>query len=134
VTTAEIRCINRYLASRKIKVNDGTIVDATIVHAPSSTKNESGKRDPEMHQTRKGNEWYFWMKAHIGVDGKTRIVHSFAATAANVHDSKVLRSLLHGSQTRVWGDSAYRGQTAVIRETALWRRILPIVEVAVPAH
>lgn len=101
--------VNRYLTNRKIKVNNGTIVDATIIHAPSSTKNDFGERDPEMHQTRKGNQWYFGMKAHIGVDSKARIVHSFVATAANVHDGRVLRSLLHGSETRVWGDSAYHG-------------------------
>jgi len=115
---AILKEVNQYLMSRKIKVNNGTIVDATIIHAPSSTKNDSGERDPEMHQTRKGNAWYFGMKAHIGVDSKARIVHSFVATAANVHDSKVLGALLHGSETRVWGDSAYRGQTAVIRKAA----------------
>jgi transposase, IS5 family len=115
---AILKEVNQYLASRKLKVSNGTIVDATIIHAPSSTKNESGKRDPEMHQTKKGNEWHFGMKAHIGIDSKLRIVHSFVATAANVHDSRVLGSLLHGSETRVWGDSAYRGQTAVIRDVA----------------
>ena len=78
---AILKEVNQFLASRKIKVTTGTIVDATIIHAPSSTKNDSGTRDPEMHQTKKGNEWYFGMKAHIGVDSKVRLVHSFVATS-----------------------------------------------------
>jgi IS5 family transposase len=110
--------INAHLAKAGVKVAHGTIVDATIIHAPSSTKNASGTRDPEMHQTKKGNEWHFGLKAHIGVDSKERIVHSFVATPANTHDSRVLSELLHGEETRVWGDSAYRGQTAVIRARA----------------
>jgi len=111
---AILRDVNQHLVSRKIKINTGTIVDATIIHAPSSTKNSSGKRDPEMHQVKKGNDWFFGMKAHIGVDSKTRVVHSFVATPANIHDSRVLGDLLHGGETRVWGDSAYRGQREVI--------------------
>ena len=107
--------VNAYLAENGLTIGRGTIVDATIIAAPSSTKNASGKRDPEMHQTMKGNEWHFGMKAHIGVDSKHRIVHSFAATPANVHDSHLLPDLLHGDETRVWGDAAYRGQTAAIR-------------------
>lgn len=94
--------VNAYLAESGLKVGRGTIVDATIIAAPSSTKNSSGKRDPEMHQTMKGNEWHFGMKAHIGVDSKLRIVHSFAATPANVHDSHLLPELLHGDETHVW--------------------------------
>ena len=116
--SAMLREVNAHLASAGIKVASGTIVDATIIHAPSSTKNSSGKRDPEMHQTMKGNEWHFGMKAHIGVDSKTKVVHSFVATPANVHDSRVIADLLHGSETRVWGDSAYRGKTDVIRAKA----------------
>lgn len=107
-----------YLQGCGIKLSRGTIVDATIIAAPSSTKNRDKARDPEMHQTRKGNQWYFGMKGHIGVDSKTKLIHSVAATAANVHDSQVLSDLLHGKETRVWGDSAYRGQTEVIRQTA----------------
>jgi IS5 family transposase len=118
VGPAILREVNQFLASRKVKITTGTIVDATIIHAPSSTKNDTGKRDPEMHQTKKGNEWYFGMKAHIGVDSKVRLVHSVVATPANVHDSRVLSSLLHGDETRVWGDSAYQGQTEVIRAAA----------------
>jgi IS5 family transposase len=110
--------INEYLQENGLKVSTGTIVDATIIDAPSSTKNKDGKRDPEMHQTRKGNQWYFGMKAHVGVDSKTRLIHSVAATAANVHDSQLLEDLLHGDETRVWGDSAYTGQGDVIREQA----------------
>lgn len=110
--------INKYLQENGLKVSTGTIVDATIIDAPSSTKNKDGKRDPEMHQTRKGNQWYFGMKAHVGVDSKTRLIHSVAATAANVHDSQLLGDLLHGDETRVWGDSAYTGQGDVIREQA----------------
>lgn len=96
----------------------GTIVDASIIHAPSSTKNQKKERDPEMHQTRKGNQWYFGMKAHIGVDSRSKLIHSMVATAANVHDSQVLEDLLHGEETRVWGDSAYTGQKAVIKDKA----------------
>jgi IS5 family transposase len=110
--------INEYLQESGLKVNTGTIVDATIIDAPSSTKNQDKARDPEMHQTRKGNQWYFGMKAHIGVDSQTKLIHSVAATAANVHDSQVLGDLLHGEETRVWGDSAYAGQGDTIREHA----------------
>ena len=110
--------INEYLHENGRQVSTGTIVDATIIDAPSSTKNKAGKRDPEMHQTRKGNQWYFGMKGHIGVDSKTKLIHSVAATAANVHDSQLLGCLLHGDETRVWGDSAYAGQGDVIREHA----------------
>ena len=110
--------INEYLHENGLQVSTGTIVDATIIDASSSTKNKEGKRDPEMHQTRKGNQWYFGMKAHIGVDSKTKLIHSVAATAANVHDSQLLGDLLHGDETRVWGDSAYAGQGDVIREHA----------------
>lgn len=110
--------INAYLQENGLKVSTGTIVDATIIDAPSSTKNKDGERDPEMHQTRKGNQWYFGMKAHIGVDSQTKLIHSVAATAANVHDSQLLGDLLHGDETRVWGDSAYAGQGDVISEHA----------------
>ena len=110
--------VNAYLAQKGFKVTTGTIVDATIISAPSSTKNQDGQRDPEMHQTKKGNQWYFGMKAHIGVDSATKIIHSVVATAANVADSHLLPELLHGKETRVWGDSAYQGQSEVIREQA----------------
>jgi IS5 family transposase len=102
--------IGAYLAAHGMKVSRGTIVDATIINAPSSTKNRQKERDPEMHQTKKGNQWYFGMKAHIGVASQTKLIHSVAATAANVHDSQVLPKLLHGQETRVGGDAAYSGQ------------------------
>lgn len=106
--------VNAYLRKSGIKVSGGTIVDATIISAPSSTKNADKARDPEMHQTKKGNEWHFGMKAHIGVDSAQRIIHTIVATAANVHDSRVLPQLLHGKERRVYGDSAYRGQREAI--------------------
>src|SRR5574338_1314089 len=110
--------IGAYLAAQGLTINRGTIVDATIISAPSSTKNRTKERDPEMHQTKKGKQWYFGMKAHIGVDSQTKLIHSVAATAANVHDSQVLPELLHGQETRVWGDAAYSGQRDVIRQHA----------------
>ena len=110
--------VNGYLARHGRKIGTGTIVDATILEAPSSTKNQRGERDPEMHQTRKGNEWHFGMKAHVGVDAETKLVHTVAATAANVADSKMLGALLHGEETAVWGDQAYQGQGAVLAEHA----------------
>jgi IS5 family transposase len=110
--------VHRHLESRGLKVSTGTIVDATIINAPSSTKNKDNARDPEMHQVKKGNQWYFGMKAHVGVDSKTKLIHTVAATAANVPDSEVLPDLLHGEETRVWGDQAYRGQREVIHEHA----------------
>jgi len=108
----------QHLQGRGLIVAHGTIVDATIIDAPSSTKNADQARDPEMHQTKKGNEWYFGMKAHIGVDSQNKLIHSVAATAANVADCQVLPHLLHGGETRVWGDQAYRGQGEVIRRHA----------------
>jgi IS5 family transposase len=110
--------VNQYLKDNGMKVSRGTIVDASIIHAPSSTKNKKKERDPDMCQTRKGNQWYFGMKAHIGVDSRTKLIHSVVATAANVHDSQVLPDLLHGEETRVWGDSAYTGQKVAISEKA----------------
>src|SRR5438552_12928793 len=110
--------INAHLAQQGLLMRAGTIVDATIIAAPSSTKNEDEARDPEMHQTKKGNQWYFGMKAHIGVDSQNKLIHSVAVTPANVADSKVLPHLLHGKETRVWGDQGYRGQREVIRAHA----------------
>ena len=110
--------VQRHLAAKGLKVATGTIVDATIISAPSSTKNADKARDPEMHQTKKGNQWYFGMKAHFGVDSRTKLIHAVVATPANVADSTVLPELLHGQEARVWGDQAYRGQRAVIRKHA----------------
>jgi IS5 family transposase len=106
--------VNGYLDSRGVKIGTGTIVDATLIEAPSSTKNKGKQRDPEMHQTRKGKQWHFGMKAHVGVDAETKLVHSVVATAANVADCKMLPQLLHGNETAVWGDQAYQGQAAVL--------------------
>ena len=110
--------VHAYLEQHGLKLSRGTIVDATIIHAPSSTKNAAKARDPEMHQTKKGNQWYFGMKAHIGVDSRSKVIHAVVATAANVADATVLSDLLHGDETRVWGDQAYRGQREVIRDAA----------------
>ena len=110
--------IAEYLEENGMKVSSGTIVDATIINASGSTKNLRKERDPEMHQTKKGKQWYFGMKAHIGVDSSSKLIHSVVATAANVHDSRVLPDLLHGEETRVWGDSAYTGQRDVLRTYA----------------
>jgi len=111
-----LETVNLYLQSKGVRITTGTIVDATIIHAPSSTKNREQQRDPEMHQTKKGKDWYFGMKAHVGVDSKTKIVHSAVVTPANVADSTVLPELLHGEETRVWGDRAYQGQSETIRQ------------------
>jgi len=110
--------VNGHLAGKGIKIATGTIVDATIIHAPSSTKNEKKERDPEMHQTRKGNQWYFGLKAHIGVDSKVGIVHSVCTSAASVADKHMLPELLHGGERKVWGDGGYQGQGEMIRKAA----------------
>jgi transposase, IS5 family len=110
--------VNEHLAASGLKVSRGTMVDATIISAPSSTKNRDKARDGEMRQTKKGNQWHFGMKAHIGADTKTKLIHSIVATAANVHDSTVLPDLLHGEETRVYGDKAYAGQGATIKANA----------------
>lgn len=110
--------VHRHLEAQGLKVSTGTIVDATIIAAPPSTKNKDRARDPDMRQTQKSGQWHFGMKAHMGVDSKTKIIHAVVATAANVADSEVLPDLLHGSETRVWGDQAYRGQTEVIKRHA----------------
>jgi IS5 family transposase len=93
-------------------------MDATLIAASPSTKNKDGRRDPEMSQSKKGNQWYFGMKAHIGVDSRTKVIHAVAATAANVHDATCLPDLFHGEEAKVWGDSAYQGQSAVIQDCA----------------
>ena len=110
--------VNKYLDSKGIRITTGTIVDATIIHAPSSTKNSSGERDPAMHQTKKGNQWYFGAKAHIGVDSKETVVHTVITSAASVADKHMLPDLLHGDEKKVWGDAGYQGQTEAIRAAA----------------
>jgi len=110
--------VNLHLQAKGVRITTGTIVDATLIHAPSSTKNREQSRDPEMHQVKKGKNWYFGMKAHVGVDSKTKVIHTAVATAAHVSDVAMLPDLLHGEETRVWGDGAYQGQTEVIRAYA----------------
>lgn len=110
--------VGELLQEGGMKLSGGTIVDATIIEAPSSTKNEQKARDPQMHQTRKGKQWHHGFKAHIGVDSASGLVHSASVTAANVHDSKELANLLHGEETRLYGDSAYRGQKEKLKEVA----------------
>lgn len=112
LTPALFTEINSLLAERGLFVGKGTIVDATIIHAPSSTKNAEKKRDPEMHQTRKGKQWYFGMKMHTGTDAESGLVHTIEATAANVHDANVLAQLLHGEEAALYGDSAYHFKAA----------------------
>lgn len=102
--------VGALLQANGVKVSGGTIVDATLIAAPPSTKNEDKARDPEMHQVKKGNQWHFGMKIHVGTDSKTGLIHSASVTAANVHDSHEVPNLLHGDETRFYGDSAYRGK------------------------
>ena len=106
--------INAHLESQGLRLREGTIVDASIIEAPSSTKNRAGEPDPAMHQTKKGNQWHFgqWhfgMKVHIGVDADTGLVHSMSATAANVHDVTEAHNLLHGGERMVWCHAGYQG-------------------------
>jgi len=101
--------VKGYLAERRLLLREGTIVDATIIAAPSSTKNKKGERDPEMHQTKKGNQWHFGMKAHIGVDTSSGLVHSIEGTAANVADVTKTDAVLHGEERHVFADAGYLG-------------------------
>ena len=101
--------MNRHLSSKGLILREGSIVDATIISAPTSTKNKEGARDPEMHQVKKGNEWHFGMKMHIGVDDSLGLIHSVTTTSANIHDITQADQLLHGDEERVWGDAGYVG-------------------------
>ena len=101
--------VKAILAAKGLLLKEGSVVDATIIHAPTSTKNSSGSRDPEMRSTKKGNQWYFGMKAHIGVDDSSPIVHSVHTTAANEHDVTQAHHLLHGEEKRVFADAGYQG-------------------------
>lgn len=109
LTRALFEEINAHLAANGLLMRSGTIVDATIIAAPSSTKNAEQARDPEMHQTRKGKQWFFGMKAHIGVDAESGLVHSLIGTAANVGDVTQAGALLHGNETAAFGDAGYQG-------------------------
>ena len=101
--------VNDWLTESGVVLKEGTLVDATIIEAPTSTKNKNKQRDPEMHQTKKGNQWHFGMKAHIGVDARTGLTHSFTTTAANVHDLNQVGELLHGDEEFIFSDAGYRG-------------------------
>jgi IS5 family transposase len=107
LTEAIFAEVNAHLADKGVTLRSGTLVDATIIDAPASTKNKAGKRDPEMTSTKKGNDWYFGMKAHIGVDADSGVTHSLQTTTAKVHDSQVWDDLLHGGETSVWADKGY---------------------------
>lgn len=108
--TAIFAKVGELLQANGLRLSGGTIVDATLIAAPPSTKNQDKARDPEMHQVKKGNQWHFGMKLHIGVDSASGLIHSASVTAANVHDRHEVPNLLHGAETRFYGDSAYRGK------------------------
>lgn len=99
--------VNAHLAENGIALRSGTLVDATIIDAPSSTKKKAGTRAPEMTSTKKGNEWYFGNKAHVGVDANSGIVQSLETSTAKLHDSRVWDEFLHGEETSIWADKAY---------------------------
>ena len=117
-----LQTVNEMLQAKGLLLKAGTVVDATLIAAPSSTKNDSGQRDPEMHQTKKGNQWYFGMKAHIGVDADSGLVHTVKGTAANVNDVVEANSLLHGEETHAFGDAGYQGAAKRLdaREDVQW--------------
>ena len=104
-----LRLVNDLLGAKGLLLRSGTAVDATLISAPSSTKNDSGERDPEMKATKKGNQWYFGMKAHIGVDAQSGLVHTVVGTSANVNDLNVAGALLHGDEEAAFGDAGYQG-------------------------
>ena len=112
--------VNAHLTKKGLLLKRGSIVDATIIAAPSSTKNSTGERDPEMHQTKKGNQWHFGMKAHIGVDADSGLVHTVTTTAANEADVEQVTDLLHGKEDEVWADSGYRGAQARVKRDVRW--------------
>ena len=109
LTRKVFEAINAHLAERGLILREGTIVDATFIAAPPSTKNKAKARDPEMHQAKKGNNWHFGMKAHIGVDAKSGLVHAVIGTAANVSDVSQTHALVHGEESDVFGDAGYQG-------------------------
>jgi IS5 family transposase len=109
LTASIFTTINTHLTEKGLLMRVGTIVDATLIAAPPSTKNRDGEREPDMHQAKKGNQWHFGMKAHIGVDAELGLVHTVIGTAANVHDVTQAQGLLHGEETDVFGDTGYQG-------------------------
>ena len=114
------KAVNAHLARKGLLSKRGSIVDATIISAPSSTKNAEGERDPDMHQTKKGEQWYFGMEAHIGVDADSGLVHTVTTTAANESDVEQVADLLHGKEQEVWGDSGYRGAPTYVDRNLQW--------------
>lgn len=115
-----LKLVNAHLTRKGLLLKRGSIVDATIIAAPSSTKNAEGKRDPDMHQTKKGEQWYFGMKAHIGVDADSGLVHTVTTTAANEADVEQVADLLHGKEEQVWADSGYRGAHNRVTRDVQW--------------
>ena len=109
LTPKIFEAINAHLAAKGLMMREGTIVDATLIAAPPSTKNKDGERDPEMHQSKKGNDWHFGMKAHIGVDAASGLVHTVVGTAGNVSDVTQAHALLHGDEVAAFGDAGYQG-------------------------
>lgn len=130
LTESIFNAINAHLADRGLFLREGTIVDATLIAAPSSTKNKEGKRDSEMHQTKKGNQWHFGMKVHVGVDAQSGLVHTLIGTAANVHDVIQAHALLHGDETDVFGNAGYQGVEK--REENLELPVTGILRCALP--
>jgi len=112
--------VNAHLTRKGLLLKRGSIVDAPIIAAPSSTKNSTGERDPEMHQTKKGNQWHFGMKADIVVDAESGLVHTVTATAANEADVEQVADLLHGKEEQEWADSDYRGAQARVTGDVQW--------------
>lgn len=104
-----LQAVNATLTAQGLLLKEGTAIDATLIAAPSSTKNSTGTRDPEMHQTRKGNQWHFGMKTHIGVDADSGLVHTVVGTAANVNDVTQAHALVHGEEADVFADAGYQG-------------------------
>jgi IS5 family transposase len=115
--------INADLATRGLLLREGTLVDATLIAAPPSTKNREKKRDPEMHQTKKGHQWHFGMKAHIGADRDSKLVHTVVVTAAHVADITQTAALLHGQEQQVHADAGYIGVEKRAEIVALQRKI-----------
>jgi IS5 family transposase len=111
---ALFEAVNTVLRDKGLLLQKGTIVDATIISAASSTKNAEGERDPEMYQAKKGEQWYFGMKLHVGVDADSKVIHSMDVTSAEVHDGNCIANLLHGKERAVWGDQSYAGRSDVI--------------------
>ena len=114
-----LKLVNAHLVRKGLLLKRGSIVDATIIPAPSSTKNSTGERDPDMHQTKKGNQWHFGMKAHIGVDAESGLVHTVTTTAANEADVEQITDLLHGKEESVYADSGYRGASKRVKNKDL---------------